>query len=57
MNKKIYTKPTANRIRLKGPVVLAAASPNTPVSTQPADNSEVLSRDAMPDGSYSVWDD
>ncbi len=57
MNKKTYSKPTAKRICLKGPIVLAAASPNTPVSTQPADNSEVLSRDAMPDGSRSVWDD
>ena len=57
MNKKIYAKPTAKRICLKGPIVLAAASPNTPVSTKPADDSEVLSRDAMPDGSRSIWDD
>ena len=57
MNKKTYSKPSAKRICLKGPIVLAAASPNTPVSTKTADNSEVLSRDAVPDGSRSVWDD
>ncbi len=57
MNKKTYSKPSAKRICLKGPIVLAAASPNTPVSTKSADNSEVLSRDAVPDGSHSVWDD
>ena len=57
MNKKTYSKPTAKRIRLMGTLVLAGTSPATKVMNTPADNSEVLSRDAMPDGSRSVWDD
>lgn len=57
MNKKTYSKPTAKRICLKGPIVLAGTSPDTKVMNRPADNSEVLSRDAVPDGSRSVWDD